>query len=71
MDKKIAFLSKTRTFLSDPKLLNGRVHAALAVISKKAHQLTTTPAVNTVQFKVNGTDPYMEMDYLHIGIRQL
>ena len=26
MDKKIAFLSKTRTFLSDPKLLNGSVH---------------------------------------------
>ena len=25
MGKKIAFLSKTRTFLSDPKLLNGSV----------------------------------------------
>ena len=25
MDKKCAFLSKTRTFLSDPKLLNGSV----------------------------------------------
>ena len=26
MNKKIDFLSKTRTFLSDPKLLNGAVH---------------------------------------------
>jgi hypothetical protein len=26
MDNKCAFLSKTRTFLSDPKLLNGSVH---------------------------------------------
>jgi hypothetical protein len=28
-------------------------------------------AVKTVQFKVNGTDPYMEMAYLYIGILQL
>ena len=26
MDKKCALLSKTRTFLSDPKLFNGSVH---------------------------------------------
>jgi hypothetical protein len=26
MDKKGVFLSKTRTFLSDPKLLNSSVH---------------------------------------------
>ena len=28
MDKKSAFLSKTRTFLSDPKLLNGSIYTA-------------------------------------------
>ena len=32
MDKKCAFLSKTRTFLSDPKLLNGSVYFDLAEI---------------------------------------
>ena len=45
------------------------VHAAL--ISKQAHLLTTTHAVNTVQFKVNGADPYMAIVYLHIGPLQL
>ena len=43
------------------------LHASLALISKKAHLLTTT-AVNTVQFKVNGIDPYKVMVYLHIGL---
>jgi hypothetical protein len=44
------------------------VHAALALISKQAPLLTTVYAVNTVQFKVNGTDPYMAMVYLHMGL---
>jgi hypothetical protein len=34
------------------------LHVALTLISKQAHLLTTTHAVNIVQFKVNGTDPY-------------
>jgi hypothetical protein len=46
------------------------LHAALALISKQAPLVTTT-AVNTVQIKVNGTDPYMAMVYLHIGLLQL
>ena len=32
MDNKCAFLSKTRTFLSDPKLLNDGVHCKLLFI---------------------------------------
>ena len=47
------------------------LHVALALISKQAHLLTTAHAVNTVQFKVNGTYPYMEMVYLHIGLAWL
>ena len=47
------------------------LHAALVLISKQAHLLTTAHAVNTVQFKVSGTDPYMAMVYLHIGQLQL
>ena len=35
------------------------LHAALALISKQAHLLSTPHAANTVQFKVNGTDPYV------------
>ena len=46
------------------------LHAALALISKQVHLLTTTHAVNTVQVKVNGTDPYMAMVYIHIGLLQ-
>ena len=34
------------------------LHAALVLISKQAHLLTTAHAVNTVQFKVNDTEPY-------------
>ena len=45
-------------------------HAALALISKQAHLLMTT-AVITVQIKVNGTDPYMAMVCLHIGLLHL
>ena len=40
------------------------LHAALALISKQQHLLMTTHAVNTVQIKVNGKDPYMAMVYL-------
>jgi hypothetical protein len=47
------------------------LHAALALISKQAHLLTTAHAVNTVQIKVNDTDPYMAMVDLHIGLLQL
>jgi ribonuclease HIII len=47
------------------------LHAALALISKQAHLLTAVHAVNTVQFKVNCTDPYMAMVYLHICLLQL
>ena len=47
------------------------LHAALALISKQAHLLTTAHAVNTVQIKVNGTDPYMAMVCLHIGLLHL
>jgi hypothetical protein len=32
---------------------------------------STADTVKTVQFKVNGTDPYMAMIYLHIGLLQL
>jgi hypothetical protein len=32
---------------------------------------TAAHAVNTVQFKVNGTDPYTAMVYLHVGLLQL
>ena len=31
MDKKLAFLSKTRTFLGDPKHLNGSVYIFTAL----------------------------------------
>ena len=48
-----------------------RLYAALAFISKQEHLFTTAHTVNTVQFKVNGTDPYMVMVYLHIGLLQL
>lgn len=41
------------------------LHATLALISKQAHLFMTAHAVKTVQFKVNGTDPYMAMFYLH------
>jgi hypothetical protein len=34
------------------------LHAALALISKQVNILTTAHAVNTVQFKVNGTDQW-------------
>ena len=34
LTQKNAFLSKTRTFLSDPKLLNGSVHAANLYVDK-------------------------------------
>ena len=47
------------------------LHAALALISKQAHLLTTAHAVNIVQFNVNGTDPFMAMVYLHLGQLQL
>ena len=47
------------------------LHVALSLISKQAHHLMTAHAVNTVQIKVNGTDPYMAMVYLHIGLLQL
>jgi hypothetical protein len=46
------------------------LHAALALISKQVHLLPTT-AVNTVQFKVNGTDPNMTMVYFHTGLLHL
>ena len=39
------------------------LHAALAMISKQAHLLTTS-SLNTVQFKVNGTDPYKSIAVL-------
>jgi hypothetical protein len=35
------------------------LHAALALISKQAHPVTTANAANTVQFKVHDTDPYV------------
>jgi hypothetical protein len=38
-----------------------------ALISKQAHLLPTSHAVNTVQLKVNGTDPYMAKVYLHMS----
>jgi hypothetical protein len=41
------------------------LHVALGLISRQAH------SVKRVQFKVNGTDPYMAMVYLHIGLLQL
>ena len=49
------------------------LHEALALISKQAHLLMTAHAVNTVQFKVIGTVPYVgnENTYLHIGLLQL
>ena len=47
------------------------LQAALALISKQAHLVTTAYAVNTIQFNVNGTDPYMVMVHLHIGLLQL
>ena len=47
------------------------LHVALALISKQEHLLMTAHAVKTVQFKVNGTDPYMAMVYLHTGLLQL
>jgi hypothetical protein len=34
------------------------LHAALPLISKSLHLLTTADAVHTVQFKVNATDSY-------------
>ena len=43
----------------------------LTLISNQAHLLTTADAVKTVQFNVNGTDPYMAMVYLHIDLLQL
>ena len=59
MDKKCAFLSKTRTSLSDPKLLNGtvyyclnfcwsagRVAAAFSGILLAAKAAATLPAVH-------------------------
>ena len=51
--------------------VNTGLHAPLALISKQVHLLMTAHAINTVQFKVNGTDPYMAMVYLHIGLLQL
>ena len=33
--------------------------------------LTTAHAVNTLQFKVKDTDPYVAMVYLHLGLLQL
>jgi hypothetical protein len=47
------------------------LHVALTLISKQVHLLTTANAVNTVQFKVNGTDPHTAIVYLHIGLLQL
>ena len=47
------------------------LHAAFTLISKQVHLLMTANAVNTVQFNVNGTDPYMAKVYLHIGLLQL
>jgi hypothetical protein len=41
MDQKIAFLSKTRIFLSDPKLLNGNVFATIITLRK--------PTVNMIR----------------------
>ena len=43
------------------------LHVALALISKQVHLLMTAHAVNTVQLKVNGTDPYYGNGLLAYG----
>ena len=45
MDKKCALISKTRTFLSDPKLLNGRV---ASFDLKRCSDTTVTVQCNAV-----------------------
>ena len=47
------------------------INAALALTSKQLHPLTTAHAVNIVQFKMIGMDPYMAMVCLHVSLFQL
>ena len=46
-----------------------KMYNVTTCISKQVHLFTTANAVKTVQFKVNDTDPYTAMVYLHIGLQ--